>query len=691
MLNLDSKTEKKMDTIKKLLEDGFINKEEAVIMSGISKKDFEEVVQDIKKEENISSDFSFIEKTEDVSLKKSLVTGGAGFIGSNLVDALVKEGHEVIVVDNLSSGKKEYINEKAKFYEVDIVEKDELDKIFEKEKPDYVFHLAAQIDVRASVERPDFDNKVNVLGGINVLENCKKYNIKKIIFASTGGALYGEVEGAPAIESSPTFPLSPYGVNKLTFEKYLNYYHKTFGQKYISLRLANVYGPRQFKGGEAGVIAIFIDNAVNNIKSIISGDGLQTRDFVYIDDIVNAFLLAIKSDQVGEYNIGFREETNLLDLIRIIEQKLGGKIDRDFGPEAKGDIRRSVLDSTKAKNILGWRPQITLEEGIEKTLNWSKGSGKEKFLITGGAGFIGSHVARELIKRGDEVVIIDNFNDYYNPQLKEDRIRHILGDYNFKLYRGDIRDQKLLKEIFEKENITKVMHFAAMAGVRYSLEDPFIYEEVNVRGTLNLLDLAAKHKVKNFVFASSSSLYGERKEVPFSEEDRVDHPVSPYAATKRAKELMSHVYSHLYGLNVTGLRYFMVYGPWGRPDMSYFKFADKIREGKAIDVYNRGQMSRNFTYIDDIVTGTIKALDTPVRYSIMNIGGDKEETLMRFIEVLEDSLHVKAEKNMLPMQPGDVKQTVADISKLRSLGWVPTTKIEEGLKNFADWYKEYYK
>ncbi|MBT4277466.1 NAD-dependent epimerase/dehydratase family protein [Candidatus Falkowbacteria bacterium] len=314
-----------------------------------------------------------------------------------------------------------------------------------------------------------------------------------------------------------------------------------------------------------------------------------------------------------------------------------------------------------------------------------------KILITGGAGFIGSNLAKKLIDRGDEVVMVDNFNDYYDPQLKEDRIKKFLKGYDFKLYRGDIRDYDLLKEIFKKEKLDKVMHFAAMAGVRNSLEDPFLYEEVNIRGTLNLLDLAAKHKIKNFVFASSSSIYAQNKKVPFSEEDRVDHPISPYAATKKSKELMAHVYSHLYGLNVTGLRYFTVYGPWGRPDMSYFKFADKMRKEQPIDVYNRGKMSRNFTYIDDIVSGTIKALDNPARYSIMNIGGDREETLMRFIDVLEESLGTKAKKNMLPMQPGDVKSTVADISKLRALGWAPTTRIEEGLKNFADWYKEYYK
>ncbi len=315
---------------------------------------------------------------------------------------------------------------------------------------------------------------------------------------------------------------------------------------------------------------------------------------------------------------------------------------------------------------------------------------RSKVLITGGAGFIGSHLAKALIDRGDEVVIIDNFNGYYDPQLKVDRVRHILGNSAFKLYRGDIRDYELLKKIFEREKVDKVMHLAAMAGVRYSLKVPLLYQDVNIRGTLNLLELAVKHKIRNFVLASSSSVYGERKDPPFSESDRVDHPISPYAATKKSKELFMHVYSHLYGLNATGLRYFTVYGPWGRPDMAYFKFADKIREGKPIDVYNNGEMTRNFTYIDDIVKGTLKAIDTPVSYSIMNIGGNKEETLMRFIEILEEKLGIKAEKNMLPMQPGDVKQTVADISKLRALGWEPTTGIEEGIGKFVDWYKSYY-
>ena len=314
-----------------------------------------------------------------------------------------------------------------------------------------------------------------------------------------------------------------------------------------------------------------------------------------------------------------------------------------------------------------------------------------KILITGGAGFIGAHVAKKLIERGDRVVLIDNFNDYYDPKLKRDRVKNLLKGLKFKLYKGDIRDLKLLEKIFQKEKIDKVIHLAGMAGVRSSLDDPFLYEDVNVRGTINLLELAVKYKIKNFVFASSSSVYGNNKKTPFSESDSVDYPISPYAATKKADELFAHIYSHIYKLPVTGLRYFTVYGPWGRPDMAYFLFAEAISKGKPIKVYNYGKMTRNFTYIDDIVSGTIKVLDTPRKYEIMNIGGDREDTLLRFIEVIEKNMGKIAKKKMLPMQLGDVYQTVADIRKLRKLGWKPTTRIEEGLKKFVEWYRNYYK
>lgn len=315
-----------------------------------------------------------------------------------------------------------------------------------------------------------------------------------------------------------------------------------------------------------------------------------------------------------------------------------------------------------------------------------------KVLITGGAGFIGSATAKKLIDRGDRVVLIDNFNDYYDPQLKRDRIKFFLKDCKekFVLYKGDIRDAKFLEKVFKKEKPEKIIHLAAMAGVRNSLENPALYVDVNIMGTTLLLDLAVKHKVKNFVYASSSSVYGGNEKVPFSEKDNVDSPVSIYAATKKADELIAHVYSHIYGLKTTGLRFFTVYGPWGRPDMGVFKFIANIVRGKTIEVYNFGKMRRNFTYIDDIVSGTITVLDADLPCDVMNIGGDRDDELLDYIAAVEHVSGKKAKKKMMPMQPGDVPRTVADIRKLRKLGWKPTTRIEQGVKNFVGWYKEYY-
>ncbi len=323
---------------------------------------------------------------------------------------------------------------------------------------------------------------------------------------------------------------------------------------------------------------------------------------------------------------------------------------------------------------------------------------KQTVLVTGGAGFIGSATTKALIDRGDRVVMIDNFNDYYDPTIKENRLKIFLEGYKksakcpngYTLYRGDIRDAKLLDKIFKKEKIDKVVHLAAMAGVRNSLRNPGLYVDVNIVATTLLLDMAVKYKIKNFVYASSSSVYGNNTKLPFSESDPVDTPISPYAATKKATELIAHVYSHIYKLPTTGLRFFTVYGPWGRPDMALFLFTKSILSGEAIQVFNRGKMSRNFTYVDDIVAGILTTLDANLLYDVVNIGGDREETLLRFIEVIEENLGKKAKRKLMPIQPGDVPSTVADIQKLRKLGWAPTTQIEKGIANFVEWYKEYY-
>ncbi len=314
-----------------------------------------------------------------------------------------------------------------------------------------------------------------------------------------------------------------------------------------------------------------------------------------------------------------------------------------------------------------------------------------KILVTGGAGFIGSHVAKKLIEKKHSIVIIDNFNEYYDPQLKKDRIKHLLQNLDFKLYKADISDTKELEKIFKKEKIDIVCHEAAQAGVRYSLENPFVYEKSNILGTLNLLELSKKFKIKKFVFASSSSVYGNSEKLKFSEKDNTDSPVSLYAATKKSTEMICHSYHSLHGIPMAGLRYFSVYGPYGRPDMALFKFTENVLKQKQIEVYGNGKMNRDFTYIDDIVDGTIKAIEKKMSFEIFNLGFGKQISLMNFIELIEKHTGKKAKKKFLPMQKGDVRKTSADISKAkRMLNWKPKVSTDKGIKNFVGWYRDYY-
>lgn len=313
-------------------------------------------------------------------------------------------------------------------------------------------------------------------------------------------------------------------------------------------------------------------------------------------------------------------------------------------------------------------------------------------LVTGSAGFIGFHLSKRLLEAGNRVVGIDNLNNYYDVSLKKSRLNILKPYEKFRFYKEDIQNLKAIKEIFGKHHLDIICNLAAQAGVRHSLKDPFSYQKTNLEGFLNLLEMARKYGVKNFVYASSSSVYGSNKKVPFSVDDRVDTPVSLYAATKRANELIAHAYSHLYQIPCTGLRYFTVYGPWGRPDMALFLFTDAILKKAPINVYNYGRMKRDFTYIDDIVDGTIAALKRPVSCEIYNLGNSNSVHLLEFIRIIEDELGQKAEKNMMPMQPGDVGETAADIKKSRELlGFNPNITLREGIKKFVAWYREYYK
>ncbi len=312
-------------------------------------------------------------------------------------------------------------------------------------------------------------------------------------------------------------------------------------------------------------------------------------------------------------------------------------------------------------------------------------------LVTGSAGFIGFHVSKRLLEMGESVVGVDNLNEYYDVNLKKARLE-ILKSYNdFTFYKEDIQNFQALEGVFETHNLDFICNLAAQAGVRYSLKAPFSYQKSNLDGFLTLLELARKYSVKNFVYASSSSVYGDNKKVPFSVDDRVDTPVSLYAATKKANELIAHAYSHLYQIPCTGLRFFTVYGPWGRPDMALFLFTDAILKKRPINVYNYGNMKRDFTYIDDIVDGTIAALKRAVPYEIFNLGNSQSVELLDFIRILEGVLGQEAQKNMMPIQPGDVPETAADIRKSRELlGFDPKTPLEKGIRRFVRWYREYY-
>jgi UDP-glucuronate 4-epimerase len=322
------------------------------------------------------------------------------------------------------------------------------------------------------------------------------------------------------------------------------------------------------------------------------------------------------------------------------------------------------------------------------------------YLVTGAAGFIGSHVATALLRRGDRVLGIDNLNEYYSVQLKKDRLAELARHRGFAFARADIADARSLHAALDGQPLTRVVHLAAQAGVRHSIENPRAYVAANLAGHLNILELVRNSsRIDSLAYASSSSVYGGNTRLPFSEADAVDHPVSLYAATKRADELMSEAYAHLYRIPQTGLRFFSVYGPWGRPDMALWIFTESILTGRPIRVFNDGNMRRDFTYVDDIVRGVIAAVDNPPAddgsaspHRVYNIGNHRSERLLDMIAIVERCLGIEAEKQFLPMQPGDVSETFADIGAIRrDLGFEPTTSIAEGIPRFVDWYRDYHR
>lgn len=333
----------------------------------------------------------------------------------------------------------------------------------------------------------------------------------------------------------------------------------------------------------------------------------------------------------------------------------------------------------------------------------------KKILITGAAGFIGYHLTERLLSLGYNIIGVDNLNDYYEISLKEDRLKLLEKYSNFILFRVALEDRQAIEDVFVQHEITHVVNLAAQAGVRYSIKNPHAYIDTNIVGFINILEACRHHEVEHLIYASSSSVYGANRKMPFAVTDAVDYPVSLYAATKKANELMAHTYSHLYGIPATGLRFFTVYGPWGRPDMAYFSFTKAILSGTPIQIFNHGHMKRDFTYIDDIIEGIVKVLPKPPKsngqwdaehptagssfapYKIYNIGNHSPVRLLDFISILEDKLGMEAKKELLPMQPGDVEETFADVSDLmKDVGFHPATPLEEGLEKFIKWYRAYY-
>lgn len=332
-----------------------------------------------------------------------------------------------------------------------------------------------------------------------------------------------------------------------------------------------------------------------------------------------------------------------------------------------------------------------------------------KVLVTGSAGFIGFHVCRYLLARGDEVVGIDNLNDYYDVSLKQARLDQLLGHERFVFHKLDIADRDAMKALFESGGFTRVVHLAAQAGVRYSLENPHAYVDSNLVGFVNVLEGCRQQRIEHLVYASSSSVYGANETIPFSEADNVDHPVSLYAATKKANELMAHTYSHLYSLPTTGLRFFTVYGPWGRPDMSPILFTRAILAGEPLKIFNHGKHRRDFTYIDDIVEGVVRVLDhvsvgnpqwsgqspdpasSRAPWKLYNIGNSQPVELLTYVELIEQALGKTTTKELLPLQPGDVEHTYADVNALKAdIGYQPSVTVQDGIQRFVKWYRDYY-
>jgi UDP-glucuronate 4-epimerase len=647
---------------------------------------------------------------------------------------------------NLRNLREKYGDQRVKVYRDDLCNASMLAELFETEKPEWLVHLAARAGVRSSIEDPFLYVHSNVRATVNLLQFSQKHGVRNIVFASSSSVYGGSKSTFFDETENVNRPISPYAATKKAGELLLYTYHHLYGLNTTALRFFTVYGPR----GRPDMAPFkFIDSVSKGEAIQQFGDGSSSRDYTYVEDIAKGVLLALDRTYPYEiFNLGKGDGTKLSEFITLVERYVGKKANIEYLPDQPGDVPFTCANVTKAQVYLGYQPNVTFEEGIRRTAEWYKsvfpdtqsskqlrglaarpgrtrrlsipraafskrnpiGStktlpwndvplvephiGKKTVLLTGGAGFIGSHVADQLLARGDDVIIVDEVNDYYDLSIKESNLQMIVGKYGtsrVQIYRADICDTNVMQQIFETHRPEWLVHLAARAGVRPSIQDPLLYVHSNVEGTLRLLDLSRLYGVKNFVLASSSSVYGGSKSTYFSENEVTDNPISPYAATKISSELMAYTYHHLFGLNITALRFFTVFGPRGRPDMAPFTFIDRISRGKTIQQFGDGTSSRDYTYVDDIANGVLRALDRPYPYQIFNLGKGSGTSLSDFVRTVEKYVGRSANIEVLPDQPGDVPRTCADVRKAeRLLGYKSQVSFDEGIRRTVEWYQQTY-
>jgi UDP-glucuronate 4-epimerase len=716
--------------------------------------------------------------------KKVLVTGGAGFVGSHVADALLARGDAVVIMDevneyynvSIKEGNLAYLQdkhgtEKLTIYRGDIADEAFVDKVFRKEKPAWVCHMAARAGVRPSIQNPFIYLHSNILGTVRLMDAAVRYKVKNFVYASSSSVYGGSAESLFDEDQNVDFPISPYAASKNMCELFAYTWRHLYNLPVTGLRFFTVYGPR---GRPDMAPFIFIDRVSRGVPISKFGNGTSSRDYTYIDDIVDGVVRAIDRPYMYQVvNLGKGNGTLLSDFIGLVEKFVKKPALIEQKPDQPGDVPYTCANVTKAKELLGYESETPFEKGIKKTVAWYRKAypimaeedvasnvtadestevnerrdtrqrrrlsaprpiarrlqdtserflrqpaeknddvdlsqlswhnepileahtGRKKVLVTGAAGFIGSHVADFLLDRGDEVVVVDEVNDYYDVTIKENNLQLLRDKYadtgRLTIYRGDIVDEKLMRKIFRKDKPKWICHMAARAGVRPSIDDPYVYIHSNIVGTTRLLALAAEFGVDNFVFASSSSVYGGSESTYFSELEQVIYPISPYAASKKSCELIAYTFHHLYQIPITGLRFFTVYGPRGRPDMAPFKFVDLVSRGMELPQYGDGTSSRDYTYVDDIVDGVVRAVDRPYPYQVFNLGKGSGTKLSEFIDLVQNYTGKEAHIKILPDQAGDVPYTCADVRKAEYLlGYRAKVPFDEGIKRTVEWYQQTY-